>query len=628
MGLILISWNLFGQNLDQLDDATSESNTYYSIKKLHLNTTPKEDFEKLLILSPLQIQELISFRNKHYFNSIFELQTLDSWDLETCHKILPYLLPISSSQTNYTNKPFKLIIRSNTTLEEKKGFSPPTKTIKTRYLGDPWGHYLRLQDDLGLQVQYGLTLQKDAGETNYLDFSSAFIQYNIKDFKLILGDYSNQWSQGLILGGGFFLGKSYQTILSTQKIIQSARPYTSSGESNFNRGIYLEKLFGPFRFELNLNRNFLDATTSLVGEKIYFNTLYTDGYHRTSSELKRRNSVAMRSLGTSVNYISKKYQIDFNFLYQEFNPEKAPSKQNYLAKSWYGNELKNFSLGYSIHPNNLRWVGELAYGNHSWATVHGLIFPYSKKLNASVLFRFYQSGYYSIQSNGFRENSTTGNELGIYFGQEINFSKRKKLWIYQDLFLFPDIKYQVSQKNTLGWEIFGRMQWNKTNFSQLKYQSKQEDGEASSLIRLHQFQFLEDYYFEKKFRYKFHSRLFLTAIKNPNSWNTGFSILFDEQTKFKNLKIILREWLFFTEDYDSRIYSYEPGLLYNFAIPSVYDHGIRFALVLEQRIAKIMHLGLKISRLHYFNKNTIGSSYEEIQGKNKTDINLQLIISH
>lgn len=628
VGLIFFSWRIFAQDLDQLDDANAESSNYYAIQKLDLNESSIQDFENLLLLTPIQLQELIDFRNRRRFSSNFEIQTLPSWDIATCRKIHPYLRPVEAISNRKWSNDFKLIVRSNRTLEEKKGFSPPTPKSKTRYLGDPWGHYLRFQAGKDRGPQMGLILQKDPGESNYLDFLSAHLGIQFKGFRIIFGDFTNQWSQGLILSGGFFLGKSYQSIVSTQKIIQSARPYTSSGESNFNRGIFLEKLIGDFRIQLNLLKNPLDATIIQLDDMSYFSTLYTDGYHRTSSEYNRKHSVELKGLGLSLNYIKPKFQLDFNLLYQEFNPGKIRSEKPYQANNWYGNRLWNYSIGYTFHPHSIRWVGEWAMGNQALATSHGLILPFSKKVNGSLLVRYYSSGFYAIQSNGFRENTTTSNELGVYLGQEIIFSKRKKLWLYEDIFLFPELKYQVSQKNSFGWEMLGRMQWNKTNFSQLKYQSKQEDGLFSNLIRQHHFQLLEDFYFEKRFRYKIHARFQYTAILYQTSINHGLSLLVDQQTKWKGLKMILREWLFFTGDYDSRIYSYEPGLQYNFSIPAVYDKGFRGILVLEQKINQQVKIGLKIARLNYFFKETIGSSYEEIQGKHRTDVIFQLIYAN
>lgn len=623
--LLLISFGVYCQDVDQLDDANSEANAYFSLQKIDINQSSKEEFQNLLFLNSQQIEELIQARSLRPFHSIYELQSLPSWDIAVCRRFEPFLIPIKTIEFPRKFLPVKFIFRSNTTFEEKKGFSLPTARSKVRYLGDPWGHYLRLQLENRSGWGLGLSVQKDPGETRLDDFLSANLHYLGTKSRILIGDFTSQWSQGLILSGGFYLGKSYQTIQSTQKIIHASRPYTSSGESNFYRGISYEQFLGNFRLQVLACKNPIDATISTIKGVTFFNTIYTDGFHRTNSELLRKKSVEEEMLGMNLGYYKLKFHLELNGLFQSYSLPKIAPVKDYQLKNWYGTELWNFSLAYGIYPNNTRWVGEVAFGNRSWAMVHGVIMPFSKKFTLSILARYYQAGYYARYGQGFGENSTTNNEIGLYAGEEWQISKRKKLSIYQDFFVFPYLKYLVSSKNSFGWEILGRMQWNQSQFSQLKYQSKQEDGENNSLVRLHQIQLYHDVVFSNSRNFKFHSRLAYTNILQLGKHDQGLSFLMDQQWQWRGSKWIFREWIFSTQDYDSRIYGYEPGLIYNFSIPAVYDKGIRMMAVWEQKIAKHWRLGIKCSRLHYFNKNLIGSSYDEIQGHHKTDIILQLV---
>ena len=83
---------------------------------------------------------------------------------------------------------------------------------------------------------------------------------------------------------------------------------------------------------------------------------------------------------------------------------------------------------------------------------------------------------------------------------------------------------------------------------------------------------------------------------------------------------------FSTDDYNSRVYLYEPGLLYAFSMSSFYGKGTRTALKLQYNFRKFLMFQAKFGWTHYTDRNTISSGTEEIQGNNKADIQFQLRI--
>lgn len=81
---------------------------------------------------------------------------------------------------------------------------------------------------------------------------------------------------------------------------------------------------------------------------------------------------------------------------------------------------------------------------------------------------------------------------------------------------------------------------------------------------------------------------------------------------------------FRTHDYDSRLYAYERGMLYDFSFPMFYGHGMRFSLCLQDALTKNFILTGKVGTTKYFDRDHIASSYQRIDGSAMTDLELQM----
>jgi hypothetical protein len=83
---------------------------------------------------------------------------------------------------------------------------------------------------------------------------------------------------------------------------------------------------------------------------------------------------------------------------------------------------------------------------------------------------------------------------------------------------------------------------------------------------------------------------------------------------------------FKTDDYASRVYAFEKGLLYTFYTPSFYGEGVRFAAFLRYDLNKHWMLIAKYGQTTYSDREEIGSGNDLIEGNKKSDLQLQLRI--
>jgi hypothetical protein len=93
--------------------------------------------------------------------------------------------------------------------------------------------------------------------------------------------------------------------------------------------------------------------------------------------------------------------------------------------------------------------------------------------------------------------------------------------------------------------------------------------------------------------------------------------------------------VFETDDYDSRVYSYEPDLLYNYSLPAYYGRGIHYYINLHQDFSRLMGRGpkhfrlsgwLKWAQTFYPGSASIGSGLDEIPGNRKSEIKARVLV--
>ncbi len=632
--------NVVEPNWIEEEEKQSSFNYYYQ-NPLNINTVTEAEWMSLAILNNDQIKAFFIHRKQiKEFISIYELQVIPYFDILTLNKIKPFILCLAiksklleSSQSNN-----QLLIRTDITLEQKKGFSPPDSRSKVRYLGNPISQLIRYRGKLNDQVKYGFLSQKDAGEMNWADFYSAFIEIKSNGFieKVIIGDYLNQWGQGLVESGGFSLGKSYESIKATQRFHLGGIPYSSAGENGFYRGVHTTwRISTTLQFQNYYSSRKIDASVSKdsLGNNFY-KTIDLDGYHRTESEVNKKENLMEDSYGGSLQFNSIKSNISIQLNYNQtgYSLPKLPSTLDYKKYEWSGQMVQNSSLNAQFPWKNIRMMGEIALTwPKSMSLVQGAAVSLSKKVDFSYLARMYSPSFYSPKSQGFGEGSATSNEFGLFIGNQIQVNKRTKLSSYLDVFVFPRIKYQLSKENSYGWEMLSRYQWEKRNryrfFAQIKWTSKESDAPKPSIeiVRNHQIQLSLDIHKIIHRNFHLHSRLMLHYLQSNIQSELGLLLLQDINYKIRNWEISARMAYFTTPSYDTRLYAYEMGVPYTFSLPAHAGKGMRAVCVIKNHLSQRMSISLKISQTKYFDREEVGSSYDLISESHKTDVIGQLV---
>jgi hypothetical protein len=625
---------------------------YYLQHPIDLNKASALQLNELLFLSPLQIGNLLShISTEGKLTDILELQSIDGFDIQTINRLSPFIAitpPLNidkiSSEQLYGKGTNDLILRYGRILEQQKGFGD---LPGSRYLGTPDKVLIRYRYTYASVLSASLVLEKDAGEywlkkktgADHLSFNLVLNDVG-RLKKLILGDYSLQFGQGLTLWSGFAYGKGPDVTSVAAKDL-GLRPYNSSNEASFFRGlagtIRLSKYFQltPFislrKLDASL-KNDTDDNPSLQNISI-------SGLHRTPTELKNQKSLGQLIYGGSINYVSDNLNFGFISYQSQYQHPFVTGTRLYNRYGFTGKRLTNSGIHYNYTYKNIYFYGETASSlDGGWAILHGALASLSPKFSAVLLHRNYDRNYHNFLSNGVGEATEISNEKGLYLG--LNYAPLKKwtLSVYGDYFRFPWLKYLVDAPSS-GYEALTQITYlpSKTFKASLRYKRevKQQNSDADNaydpLDRVNKQGLRMDWNWQAKKKLGFHQRIEMSGYqkgRGPDIENVSeVGYMFLQDVDFKpagRLSGNVRFAYFNTPAYDTRIYAYEDNVLYGASSGVYYGKGIRIYINTRCRLIKGLDCWARYAISTYFNRETVGSGLDEIDGNSKTDIKIQI----
>lgn len=636
---------------------------------LNLNSATKENLRELNLLTEIQINDLLLHRERFgKLISVYELQSLRYWNLETIFLVLPFIrvddrldqLHVSFKEAIKYGK-FEWYTRYQRMLEAKKGYDEVSDSVlatsNSYYHGNPDKYYTRFRYSYRTNLSIGFTAEKDPGEEFFkgsqkygFDFYSIHAFYKGGKYlrAVAVGDYQVQIGQGLNLWSGYAFGKTAD-VVNVKKSANSLKPYTSVDEVRFLRGAAVD--LGYKNFELTLFgsvKNVDGAVQSVDTSQSddldedpgteYVSSINLTGFHRTTSEIERKGSLRETIFGGNVRYERRNLHIGFAGVNWGYNTPFHKPILPYNQFDFRGKNTTSVSLDYSYVIRNFHFFGETGYVTHSnsWANIHGVIMSLDSKASLSIVYRNYQRGYETFYNAAFAESGrTANNERGVYAGLSVNINRAWSLNTYFDLFEFPWLKYQVNQpshghefliqptyKPSRNLEIYARFR------QQMRQKnSRNPDGTVLPIEDVFQRNYRINVSYKISDDFTVKSRIEYVTIHRPSN-KSEQGILFTQDVVYKPKKlpfdVTLRYALFDTDSYDSRIYSFEANALYVFSIPAYYYQGSRAYALLRLTLFRKLDVWIRYGVFLYNNRKEVGSGSELINENHKTDLTIQL----
>jgi hypothetical protein len=641
------------EDLETEDDSYLQQMIQYIKNPVNLNTADAAELNLLRVLTPIQVQNFILYRNLvGKLADLYELQAVPGWDIRTIQKIRPYIsvsLQVSIANT-FGNRmrggDHSILIRASQVPERSKGYLIDSSTATNFYPGSPQKLLFRYKYVYKNLFQYGIVGEKDAGEQFFkgkqklgFDFYSAHIFVRKMGIikSLAIGDFTVNLGQGLTQWQSLAFKKSVD-VVNIKREADVLRPYNSAGEINFHRGIGITLARQRWQFTLfvsfkNIDANFVADTSQ--NQNDFVSSLQTSGYHRTKSESADKGIQRQLAFGGTFSYQYKRLHLGINGIHYQFKLPLIKSAEPYNKYALSGNSFGNYSFDYSYTFRNLHFFGEAAISSgFDKAFINGLILSASSRIDMSLLYRNISKSYQALYTSAFTESTYPNNEKGLYAGISVRPNNFWRIDAYADLYKFPWLRFRVDAPST-GADYLIQLDYKPNKILEI-YTRYHAESKAinvnpdqltlSPVIQQPKKNWRTQVSYKVNASITLRNRIELVWFdKKGVSAEQGFLSYFDFIYKplLKPYSGSLRLQYFETDGYNSRLYAYENDVLYSFSIPVFYDKGYRYYININYDINKKLSLWVKWGQTIYSNKTRIGSGLDEIPGNTKSEIKLQ-----
>ena len=612
---------------------------------VNLNSATREQLEQFPFLSDIQIEHLLAYIYIHgQMETIYELQLVEELDRQTIQYLLPFVCIKSiNNEPAFRWKTMlkdagryvknEVLTRLDIPFYKRKGY-------EHTYLGPSVYNSVKYTFRYRDQLYAGGVAEKDAGEPfaalhnryGYDYYSFYLLLQNCGRLKsLAVGNYRLSFGQGLVMSTDYLMGK---TIYASSFNNRSAgiKRHSSTDEYNYFRGVAttvaLTKRLSVSAFYSHRN---MDGVVT-DGE---ITSVYKTGLHRSRKEADKKNLLTSQLTGGNVSYQQNHIRLGITGVYYVFNRPYEPELTGYSKYNIHGNHFYNLGIDYAYRWRRFSFQGETAIGKQGWASLNRLQYSPVQDIQFMLIHRFYSYDYWAMYAHSFGEGSTVQNEQGYYVGLETTPFSHWRFFVSFDLFSFPWKKYRINKPSRGTDGLIQATFTPRTNLSMyLKYRYKQKErdltgskGTLTLPIFHHQLRYRLNYSLNDVFSSRttldynhFHSQ--------DRAATKGYQVtqMISSQLPWTRLFADVQGSYFCTDDYDSRVYVSEKGLLYTFYIPSFQGRGFRCAVRLRYELNKHWLFITKFGETIYLNRNEIGSGNDLIYGNKKADIQMQLRI--
>ena len=573
---------------------------------IDLNATSDEELSQLYFLSPRQIDDILTYANRHPFESLYELRLIPSLADYEIRDLLPFV-QIKNHKSEITNGviyPREVFARAKHEIITRID----ARNIENYDGTDPMYVQARYRFDYQRRVVFGAQLRRPAGgDAKDLQYG-AYLQ--LRDISphlhtLVAGNFQASFGQGLVLAPVFHNGKSAY-VASVGQTAEGLRYYSSvDGEGLHGAGATFRHVFNPqTRLDVSalysLKRTNDSTWHHLVGanltlrhkrlqlqltaiENIWQDTIYP--YRNTAYNRHYFRGTNQAVLGASARY---------NHGWFDAFAEVATT-QNYKR---FEESLNGEAL------NTPHWGFGLIAGSRFYPT---------SGVSLIALYRYYSPYFDNALGYAFSETSRLGDENGGYLGFDITRLPNWRFSGYADVFYFSGPKYGIPESKTLGYDALFELKYGRDNeitrsrdyayWLVFRTRAKKK-GDLSTYSTRLQFDWQSG-----GWSLRTTAEANLTNETNQTSQiGYGVTAYQDVALDFAKLSTLntkppltlrLRVQFFDAREWDNRIYCYEHDVLYAFSIPAVYGLGGRAYLCLKWQIIPQLALYFRASETVY-----------------------------
>ena len=552
---------------------------------ININKATREDLEQLPFLSAQQVEALMEYKYRYGgMKSLAELMMIREIEPQM-RKLLGCFI--------YAGEESKSKIRTKHEL---------IACYKVDYR-----HWFRYQMEQGDKLKLGLVASQDADEPFFsgknklgYDYYSPYLQ--LKKLgrleTLVLGNFRVSMGMGMVMNNSFSLGK-IATLQNLGRNANGLRAHSSRSLGFLQGAGATINLGRGIKTTAFVSYTPMDATLNSDGSA---RTIITTGYHRTETELAKKNNLHALKTGGTIKYNGGRVHLALNALYAHLDRKLSPSKTqlyNYFKPE--GTDFMNASVDYGYRGRRFTLNGETAIdGNGHIATINTISLTTNSGLNLMALQRFYSYQYSSLDAQSYSDCGRVQNESGVYIGLSWQLSPKWQLAAYADYAYHPWALYRKTSSS-----------YSLDNLMQCSFASNHWKLMARYRLKA----------YEKEHRTRITAEYTTENFSARTQFDGGYCAENEERGAMLSENLAYAyHWFrmnagvgyFNTDSYNSRVYLYESGPLYTYSMQQFYGEGMRYWLMLRANLGKHFMLTAKVGVTNCFDR------------KDKTDIDLQL----
>lgn len=659
----VLTWEEFVEQTfisdEESEDENYVSDLYQELQEIHdhpfnINTITEEQLSMLPFLNDVQRKDIIKYVSENSpVRSLGELMLIYSLDQVTRLRLMLFCradeIVENKTMKEESKKLLKygkneLVVRTDIPFYTKAGYEDVSDSVLMKnpnkeYRGDRFYRSVRYSFSSMKHLDAGLQIEKDAGEKDFDYFSAYVFLKNIGKIKVLaLGDYKVSFGQGLVVNTSMEFGK-LMTLSSMGNMDRGISRHSSMSETGYMRGVattleIARKLnLSAFVSYRNVDGTELNDSSDII------TSLNTSGLHRTQTESDRKGNTGNFTSGGNIRWetLGGKMRVGATAVYSHLSKPLEPKYNTpstlYRYYNARGTDFGAFGVSYSYIDRKLAFSGETAMTDKgNVATINTLQFKPNEYNSLTLIQRSYSAKYATLYGKSFGENSIPQNESGLFVGWNTTMIRNVRIETFFDWFYFPYLKYQVSESSN-GYEGLAQMTYTPSSSATIslryKLESKQKDFKIDDKTAT------LAYYTNQNIRLQYSQNLSNSislkssaslVFNHKPSGNTNKGMMISEIMRWtgaQGTKLDIGAVYFNTDDYDSRVYGYESGLLYSFGMKSYYYHGMRATMSAIIPIAKGLSLRGKCGWTKYFDRDVIGTALEQISSSSKLDLQLQ-----
>ncbi len=625
---------------------------------LELNSATRKSLMSSGYFSPYQVDELLAWRERYgAFWSIYELLSIPGFRQWTPEKLEQAFLSLSKAEQPSPRRPPEEFLLNT-------GGSFPLSAAYERdsgqsalYAGPALRSKLRLQWNPGSRSSLGLVYEKDPGESYLREGWPEFLQlsllYKGKSAlqEMVLGNYRRNIGMGLVHGNGFLHDPASLAPLPGH--MDRLNWQNSSYEHGRMPGIALHLKWGPYhlntwswlrRIDLSLplrisgNRqgDFSAAdpeeqngTKAESGSINWLDFERRGGYHRSRTE---RLGAALGLSGGGGLSLSRYWEQGLCgiALAPSFNTLSRRGRDSLQIRGIHSD--LHLSLFGSWKSGQIRLFGEGAIdkGGHP-ALFLGILGPFNDFVSGELSLHHYAEAFCPPLASAYSAGNRISHEQGITASLHADVGRSVRATLSMEALHFPSPRYQCAVPSSLyrlrlrlSSPPSSKLDWHLRLSHKITASTPASTIPGPYPLKEKSLTRLDARIGNRQTNFGWSSRIIYSWCRDKDREAGSAMIQQFDLLRTPGFKLQAQFILFRADNWDSRLYAYQPGLYREFNFPLLYGRGQRTTFLARIKAGRKLRIGLRLTHSHYPKQSKTGSGYNTRPGANKWEWMCQL----